>query len=136
MADFWSKDLKAAKAAESSSPEGIKTSQEGIKRDLDIQTEAAKAPYAGPQAEETLLGDKLDRIQKAKTYGRDLRKAFNDDTSVKDYRKAMEFYTTALSTPANKAGDGDLTVLAIKVQDPTGAVMECSSRGIELISGG
>ncbi len=124
MADFWSKDLKAAKAAESSSPEGIKTSQEGIKRDLDIQTEAAKAPYAGPQAEETLLGDKLDRIQKAKTYGRDLRKAFNDDTSVKDYRKAMEFYTTALSTPANKAGDGDLTVLAIKVQDPTGAVME------------
>jgi hypothetical protein len=36
MADFWSKDLKAAKAAESSSPEGTKTSQEGIKRGQDI----------------------------------------------------------------------------------------------------
>ena len=114
-----------------SGPEAEKQSQEKTQRGqsitkggIDIDTEKAKAPFAGPQAQETLLGDKLDRIQKAKTYGRDLRKAFNDDVSVKDYRKAMEFYTTALSTPANKAGDGDLTVLAIKVQDPTGAVME------------
>ena len=44
MADFWSKDLKAAKAAESSSPEGTKTSQEGIKRGQDIAvTEATMA---------------------------------------------------------------------------------------------
>jgi len=36
MADFWSKDLKAAKAAESSSPEGTRASQEGVKRGQDI----------------------------------------------------------------------------------------------------
>jgi hypothetical protein len=41
MADFWSKDLKAAKAAESSSPEGTKTSQEGIKRGQDIAVNEA-----------------------------------------------------------------------------------------------
>jgi hypothetical protein len=36
MADFWSKDLQAAKTAERTSPEGIQTSQEGTKRGQDI----------------------------------------------------------------------------------------------------
>jgi hypothetical protein len=44
MVDFWSKDLKAAKAAESSSPEGTRASQEGTKRGQDIAvTEATMA---------------------------------------------------------------------------------------------
>jgi hypothetical protein len=131
MTDFWSKDLQAANAAEQSSPGGSKQSQEKTQRGqsitkggIDIQTEAAKAPFAGPQAETNLKKDRLQIIREAKTYGRDLRKDFAADTSVKEYRKSMEFYTTALSTPPNKSGDGDLVVLAVKIQDPTGAVME------------
>jgi hypothetical protein len=101
--------------------------QEGqaiTKGGIDIQTSQAKAPFEGPQAETNLKKDRLQLIREAKTYGRDLRKDFAADTSVKEYRKSMEFYTTALSTPPNKSGDGDLVVLAVKIQDPTGAVME------------
>lgn len=90
----------------------------------NIKTDTATAPYAGPKAEAELKNARLQSVRDAQTYGRDLRKDFAADVSVKDYRKSMEFYTTALSTPHTKAGDGDLVVLAVKVQDPTGAVME------------
>jgi hypothetical protein len=108
----------------SKTPEQTRKGQEITKGALDIETETAKAPFAGPQAETNLKKDRLQVIRDAKTYGRDLRKDFAADTSVKEYRKSMEFYTTALSTPPNKSGDGDLVVLAVKIQDPTGAVME------------
>jgi hypothetical protein len=114
-----------------SGPTSTKTSQETIQRGqditrtgIDIAADTATAPYKGPQAETNLKKDRLQVIRDAKTYGRDLRKDFAADTSVKEYRKSMEFYTTALSTPSNKSGDGDLVVLAVKIQDPTGAVME------------
>lgn len=109
---------------EGPTPKQVRTGQEITKGGIDIQTETAKAPYAGPQAETNLKKDRLQVIRDAQTYGRDLRKDFAADTSVKEYRKSMEFYTTALSTPPDKSGDGDLVVLAVKIQDPTGAVME------------
>lgn len=124
MVDFWSKDLKAAKAAESISPEGTKTSQDIAKGDIDIETGRAKAPFAGPQAETSLKKDRLQVIRDAKTYGRDLRKEFDATEAVKTYREGMRYFTTALRTPANPAGDQDLVTLAAKVQDPTGAVMQ------------
>lgn len=111
-------------SAPSKTPKQVQEGQAITKGGIDIQTETAKAPFAGPQAETNLKKDRLQIIREAKTYGRDLRKDFAADTSVKEYRKSMEFYTTALSTPPNKSGDGDLVVLAVKIQDPTGAVME------------
>jgi hypothetical protein len=101
--------------------------QEGqaiTKGGIDIQTETAKAPYAGPQAETNLKKDRLQVIRDAKTYGRDLRKEFDATEAVKTYREGMRYFTTALRTPPNSAGDQDLVTLAAKVQDPTGAVMQ------------
>ena len=111
-------------SAPTKTPKQVQEGQAITKGGLDIQTSKAKAPFEGPQAETNLKKDRLQIIREAKTYGRDLRKDFAADTSVKEYRKSMEFYTTALSTPPNKSGDGDLVVLAVKIQDPTGAVME------------
>ena len=111
-------------SAPTKTPKQVQEGQAITKGGIDIQTSQAKAPFEGPQAETNLKKDRLQIIREAKTYGRDLRKDFAADTSVKEYRKSMEFYTTALSTPPNKSGDGDLVVLAVKIQDPTGAVME------------
>jgi len=101
--------------------------QEGLditKKGIDIQTDTAKAPFAGPQAETNLKKDRLQVIRDAKTYGRDLRKEFDATEAVKTYREGMRYFTTALRTPPNSAGDQDLVTLAAKVQDPTGAVMQ------------
>lgn len=110
--------------AEKQSQEKTQRGQSITKGDIDIQTETAKAPYAGPQAETNLKKDRLQVIREAKTYGRDLRKEFDATEAVKVYREGMRYFTTALRTPANPAGDQDLVTLAAKVQDPTGAVMQ------------
>jgi hypothetical protein len=111
-------------SAPSKTPEQTKKGQEITKGSLDIQTETAKAPFAGPQAATNLQKDKLQVIRDAKTYGRDLRKEFDGTEAVKVYREGMRYFTTALRTPPNSAGDQDLVTLAAKVQDPTGAVMQ------------
>jgi hypothetical protein len=111
-------------SAPSKTPEQTKKGQEITKGSLDIQTETAKAPFAGPQAETNLKKDRLQVIREAKTYGRDLRKDFDATEAVKAYREGMRYFTTALRTPPNAAGDQDLVTLAAKVQDPTGAVMQ------------
>jgi hypothetical protein len=105
--------------------------QGGQKRDTDIRKgtidvleSEAKLPFVGPQAEENLRKERLDIMIKAKTYGGDLRQRFDADPDVKVYREGMRYYTTALSTPPNSAGDQDLVTLSAKVQDPTGAVMQ------------
>lgn len=111
-------------SAPSKTPEQIKKSQDITRGGIDIQTETAKAPFAGPQAETNLKKDRLQVIRDAKTYGRDLRKEFDATEAVKVYREGMRYFTTALRTPHNPAGDQDLVTLAAKVQDPTGAVMQ------------
>jgi len=111
-------------SAPSKTPEQVKKGQEIIKGGIDIATEQAKAPFAGPQAETNLKKDRLQLIREAKTYGRDLRKEFDATEAVKTYREGMRYFTTALRTPHNPAGDQDLVTLAAKVQDPTGAVMQ------------
>lgn len=114
-----------------SGPTSTKTSQETIQRGqditrtgIDIAADTATAPYKGPQAETNLKKDRLQVIRDAKTYGRDLRKEFDATEAVKTYREGMRYFTTALRTPPNSAGDQDLVTLAAKVQDPTGAVMQ------------
>lgn len=114
-----------------SGPEVSKSSQEGKKRDIDItrggqevQEAGAKLPYVGPTAETELVGKKLGNILDVKKYGVDLRAKFGAEEPVKTYREGMRYYTTALRTPPNSAGDQDLVTLAAKVQDPTGAVMQ------------
>lgn len=111
-------------SAPSKTPEQVKKGQEITRGSIDIQTETAKAPYAGPQAAQNLLKDKFTVMTDAKKYGRDLRKDFDAAEPVKTYREGMRYYTTALRTPHNSAGDQDLVTLAAKVQDPTGAVMQ------------
>jgi len=108
----------------SKTTEQVKKGQEITKGSIDIQTETAKAPFAGPQAATNLKKDRLQVIRDAKTYGRDLRKEFDATEAVKTYREGMRYFTTALRTPPNSAGDQDLVTLAAKVQDPTGAVMQ------------
>jgi len=110
--------------AEKQSQEKIQRGQGIVKSGIDIATEQAKAPFAGPQAETNLKKDRLQLIREAKTYGRDLRKEFDATEAVKTYREGMRYFTTALRTPHNPAGDQDLVTLAAKVQDPTGAVMQ------------
>lgn len=110
--------------AEKQSQEKIQRGQGIVKSGIDIATEQAKAPFAGPQAETNLKKDRLQVIREAKTYGRDLRKEFDATEAVKTYREGMRYFTTALRTPHNSAGDQDLVTLAAKVQDPTGAVMQ------------
>lgn len=114
-----------------SGPSSTKTSQETIQRGqditktgIDIAADMATAPYKGPQAATNLTKDQLQIIRDAKTYGRDLRKEFDATEAVKVYREGMRYFTTALRTPHNPAGDQDLVTLAAKVQDPTGAVMQ------------
>lgn len=111
-------------SAPSKTPEQTKKGQEITKGALDIEAEQAKAPFAGPQAATNLKKDQLQVIRDAKTYGRDLRKEFDATEAVKTYREGMRYFTTALRTPPNAAGDQDLVTLAAKVQDPTGAVMQ------------
>jgi hypothetical protein len=111
-------------SAPSKTPEQTKKGQEITKGSIDIQTETAKAPFAGPQAETNLKKDRLQVIREAKTYGRDLRKEFDATEAVKTYREGMRYFTTALRTPPTPAGDQDLVTLSAKVQDPTGAVMQ------------
>ena len=131
MVDFWSKDLKAAKAAESSSPEGTKTSQEGIRRgqditrgNINIQTDAATAPFAGPKAQADLTNTQLTMLRDINTNARDELKTFEALEIVKTYDQGMRYFATALNVPIGRAGDQDLVTLAAKVQDPTGAVMQ------------
>jgi hypothetical protein len=111
-------------SAPTKTPKQVQEGQAITKGGIDIQTETAKAPFAGPQAETNLKKDRLQVIRDAKTYGRDLRKEFDATEAVKVYREGMRYFTTALRTPANSAGDQDLVTLAAKVQDPTGAVMQ------------
>jgi hypothetical protein len=122
MADPYA--LYAKPTKEGPTPKQVRAGQEITKGSLDIQTETAKAPFAGPQAATNLQKDKLQVIRDAKTYGRDLRKEFDGTEAVKVYREGMRYFTTALRTPPNPAGDQDLVTLAAKVQDPTGAVMQ------------
>lgn len=131
MVDFWSKDLKAAKAAESSSPEGTKTSQEGLKRgqditrgNINIQTDTATAPFAGPKAQAELTNAQLKTILDMQSNARDELKTFEGLDEVKIYRQGMRYFTAALGVPTGGEGDQDLVTLAAKVQDPTGAVMQ------------
>lgn len=111
-------------SAPTKTPKQVQEGQAITKGGIDIQTETAKAPFAGPQAETNLKKDRLQVIRDAKTYGRDLRKEFDATEAVKTYREGMRYFTTALRTPPNSAGDQDLVTLAAKVQDPTGAVMQ------------
>ena len=124
MVDFWSKDLQAAKAAESSSPAATKQSQEGAKRDIDIQTETATAPYKGPKAAADLTDTQLKILRDINTNARDELKTFEGLEIVKTYDQGMRYFATALNVPIGRAGDQDLVTLAAKVQDPTGAVMQ------------
>ena len=111
-------------SAPTKTPKQVQEGQAITKGGLDIQTSKAKAPFEGPQAETNLKKDRLQLIREAKTYGRDLRKEFDATEAVKTYREGMRYFTTALRTPHNPAGDQDLVTLAAKVQDPTGAVMQ------------
>ena len=111
-------------SAPTKTPKQVQEGQAITKGGIDIQTSQAKAPFEGPQAETNLKKDRLQVIRDAKTYGRDLRKEFDATEAVKTYREGMRYFTTALRTPPNSAGDQDLVTLAAKVQDPTGAVMQ------------
>lgn len=111
-------------SAPTKTPKQVQEGQAITKGGIDIQTSQAKAPFEGPQAETNLKKDRLQVIREAKTYGRDLRKEFDATEAVKTYREGMRYFTTALRTPHNPAGDQDLVTLAAKVQDPTGAVMQ------------
>jgi len=111
-------------SAPTKTPKQVQEGQAITKGGIDIQTSQAKAPFEGPQAETNLKKDRLQVIREAKTYGRDLRKEFDATEAVKTYREGMRYFTTALRTPPNSAGDQDLVTLAAKVQDPTGAVMQ------------
>lgn len=114
----------SGQAAEKQSQESRKRNIDVTRGQQDVEKTAATLPFAGPQAEESLRKERLDIMIKAKTYGGDLRQRFDADNDVKTYREGMRYYTTALSTPSNSAGDQDLVTLAAKVQDPTGAVMQ------------
>lgn len=112
-------------------PAAEKQTQEAKKRDVDIirggqevKEAGAKLPYVGPTAETELTGKKLGNILDIKKYGVDLRAKFGSEKPVENYREGMRYYTTALTTPHNSAGDQDLVTLAAKIQDPTGAVMQ------------
>jgi hypothetical protein len=131
MADFWSKDLKAAKAAESSSPEGTKTSQEGIQRgqditrgNINIQTDAATAPYKGPQAESSLTSSQQKLVSEAADVSGKEADRFSKAKSVDTYVIALPMYAAALRTPKDKEGDSELVMLSAKIQDPLGSVRE------------
>lgn len=131
MQDFWSKDLKAAKAEERSDPTAAKRSQEGLKRNqditkgnIDIQTEAATAPYKGPKAAADLTNAQLKNLLDMQTNARDELKTFEGLDEVKTYRQGMRYFSAALGVPTGGEGDQDLITLAAKVQDPTGAVMQ------------
>lgn len=92
--------------------------------ELTAEEKAATLPYAKPSAEAELTSRRLGSVRELNTALRDETKAFNDLEEVKVYKQGMRYFTAALNTPENAAGDQDLVTLAAKVQDPTGAVMQ------------
>jgi len=95
-----------------------------VQKGINIQTDTATAPYAGPKAQAELTNAKLKTLLDMQTNARDDLKTFEGLDEVKIYRQGMRYFTAALGVPTGGEGDQDLVTLAAKVQDPTGAVMQ------------
>ena len=108
----------------SKSPEQVKKGQDITKGGIDIQTEQAKAPYAGPQAESSLTSSQQDLVSKAADVSGKEADRFSKAKSVETYVIALPQYAAALRTPKNKEGDSELVMLSAKIQDPSGSVRE------------
>ena len=95
-----------------------------VQKGINIQTDTATAPFAGPKAKADLTNTQLTMLRDINTNARDELKTFEGLEIVKTYDQGMRYFATALNVPTGRAGDQDLVTLAAKVQDPTGAVMQ------------
>lgn len=95
-----------------------------VQKGINIQTDTATAPFAGPKAQAELTNAQLKTILDMQSNARDELKTFEGLDEVKIYRQGMRYFTAALGVPTGGEGDQDLVTLAAKVQDPTGAVMQ------------
>lgn len=111
---------KAARDTAGLTGENLSNVQKGI----NIQTDTATAPFAGPKAQAELANAQLKTLLDMSQNARDELKTFEGLDEVKVYRQGMRYFTTALGVPTGGEGDQDLVTLAAKVQDPTGAVMQ------------
>lgn len=84
----------------------------------------ADLPYIQPKAETDLTDSKLKVLREIQQNARDELKTFEGLEVSRNYDTAMRYFATALTVPKGREGDQDLVVLAAKIQDPTGAVME------------
>ena len=91
---------------------------------VSTATNLAELPFAGKRAGAALTQAQLTPLREMQANVRDELKTFEALEPVKIYGQGMRYFATALTVPKGAVGDQDLVVLAAKVQDPTGAVME------------